>query len=407
MWAGGSWTVTRIYSEFACWDRSPTIEKREKASCSGDPREERTVALVSASHRAVVSLLDTHSVAVWLQQSYRLDVDVCEADTLLGSVAVPKIVFHLTQDGIDNWRAAARFELYKRIADMAADQGGAIEIQRITQTTGSIVNGPGDHDLHLVHGGSIKGIGWLNSSISYLQGFWHIDRDGILANSSARNHHFDPSQVKRRAAEAFFEQLNNEFVRKRFSRYNQREKGTDLPQEYIAVFLQGRYPYIHRQNYFSMPEMLQEVLLGSGSIPVVVKPHPLERSYGLAAVDEVIGAGGRVVVTNANVHDVISKAVVVVSVNSSVTFEAFMNRKPSIVFGRTDHSSLVETVRRPGEFAVKLKGALARDWDYAGMLHWYFKNHTIRINSRRFQSSLTRAIETVGRDPNSYKIFGA
>jgi Capsule polysaccharide biosynthesis protein len=287
---------------------------------------------------------------------------------------------------------------------LAARRGIELEVKRATQTSGTVLKSDGALDLNFVHGGSVHGIGWLNSSIAYLQGFWHVNKDGVLANSSARNQTFEPSRVRRHAADAFAEQLRVRFAEKRLSRYKQPKTRAVLPREYIAVFLQGRYPYANNQSYFSMEGMLKEVVVGAGPLAVVVKPHPLEKALGLDAIARVQSAGYNVLATDANVHDMIESSIAVVSVNSSVSFEAFIHRKPALVFGRTDHSSLVETVEKAGDFPLKFSSALQRDWDYAGMLHWYFKNHTLRIDSRNFPSHLALAIESSGRDPSDFGI---
>jgi capsule polysaccharide modification protein KpsS len=145
--------------------------------------------------------------------------------------------------------------------------------------------------------------------------------------------------------------------------------------------------------------MIKEVVNGSSNYRVVVKPHPLEREYGMQAIRKAWQAGYLFDVTDANVHDVLSAAVAVASVNSSVSFEGFMHEKPAIVFGRTDFQSLVETVRAPGQFAAALAAVQCRDWDFAGMLHWYFKNHTIRVRSRKFERLLASEIRKSGVEP--------
>jgi hypothetical protein len=306
---------------------------------------------------------------------------------------------------MENWKTASRFEFYQKLISLAVASGDPVEITRATQTTGIMVNFPRDRNLHFVHGGAVRGVGWLNSSLSYLPGFWHIDTDGVLANSSARNHHFDPTMVRRRAADAFANELRREFSEKKRSRYNQSISIDDVPERFIAVFLQGKYPYANRQHFMSMSEMITEVLMGSDSIPVLVKPHPLERDLGIEAISRVSVEKQRMYVSHANVHDILSRAIAVVSVNSSVTFEGFMHGRPAIVFGRTDFSSLVETVRNRGEFSDKLRSALTRDWDFPGMLHWYFKNHTVRVRSRRFRTRLLEAVQKSGRNPLEYKMF--
>jgi Capsule polysaccharide biosynthesis protein len=313
-----------------------------------------------------------------------------------------RIVFHLTPDGLENWRHAARFEFYRRLFDLASERGTEVVIERMSQSKGAIPWQKEDRDLHFVHGGSVTGTGWLNSSLAYLPGFWHANPVGILANSPANRHSFEIDVIRRGAADRFAADLKRRFVEPRSSRYRQEVATTAVPKDCVAVFLQGRYPYFQKQNYMTMEEMIKEVVDGSPNNRVVVKPHPLEREYGMQAIGRALAEGYTFDVTDANVHDVLSSAVAVASVNSSVSFEGFMHEKPSIVFGRTDFQSLVETVRERGEFAAALAAVRRRDWDFAGMLHWYFKNHTIRVRSRKFERSLAAEIRRSGLEPGRF-----
>jgi hypothetical protein len=310
-----------------------------------------------------------------------------------------RIIFHLTPDGLEHWRHANRFEFYRRLSDLLSKHGTEVLIERMTQSKGAVPWHKEDRDLHFVHGGSVNGIGWLNSSLAYLPGFWHVNPVGILADSPANTCSFQADAVKRGAADQFAEELRRRFVEPRSSRYRQEVARTDVPRNCVAVFLQGRYPYFRKQSYMSMEDMIKEVVDGSPNNRVVVKPHPLERDYGMQAIRKAWEAGYRFDVTDANVHDILSAAVAVASVNSSVSFEGFMHEKPSIVFGRTDFQSLVETVRAPGQFAAALLTVQGRDWDFAGMLHWYFRNHTIRVRSRKFERQLASQIGKSGVDP--------
>jgi Capsule polysaccharide biosynthesis protein len=310
-----------------------------------------------------------------------------------------RIVFHLTPDGLEHWRHASRYEFYRRLYDLVSTRGVEVVFERMTQSRGTVPWDKDDGDLHFVHGGSVNGSGWLNSSLAYLPGFWHVNTVGILADSPARNNSFEAHAVKRGAADKFFEGLHRRFAEPRSSRYRQEVERSTLPNNCVAVFLQGRYPYSRKQNYMTMEEMIKEVVGGTPNNRVVVKPHPLEKDYGMEAIREVRQAGYCFDVTDANVHDILDAAVVVASVNSSVCFEGFMHRKPSVVFGRTDFQSLVETVRAPGQFGAALATARDREWDFAAMLHWYFKNHTIRVRSSKFERLVALQVERSGVEP--------
>lgn len=153
-----------------------------------------------------------------------------------------------------------------------------------------------------------------------------------------------------------------------------------------------------------MEEMIGEVLSISRSEPIVLKPHPLEIDFGMEAIKRLDRHRHRFVITDANIHDVLSAARVVVSVNSSATFEGFMHRKPSILFGRCDFPTLVNTVQKSGEFRSAHDRSMQTDWDYPKMLYWYFKNHTVAVRSRKLEKYLANQIRESGLDPEDFGI---
>jgi len=311
----------------------------------------------------------------------------------------PKIVIHLTLDGLTNWRRAERFELYRRIAEIAHESGTEVEINRLTFSKGHPPEDLIDGNLHIIHGGSVQGRGFLNASIAYLPGYWHLNTVGIHADSPARFCEFDATTVQSGAAKRFYSNLRREFSDRRVSRYWQKKNSTALPGGCIAIFLQGRHPYANKQSYMDMHEMIAEVSCASAGRPVVVKPHPLELDYGMKAIKRVGGISAELSVTDANINDLLAAADVAVSVNSSTTFEGFLHGKPSILFGRSDFSSLTSTTRHKHEFGAILEATLAREWDFPKMLYWYFKNHTLAVRSRKFPFQFANLIAESGLDP--------
>jgi Capsule polysaccharide biosynthesis protein len=317
-----------------------------------------------------------------------------------------QIILHLNLDGLSNWQNAARFEFYRRLHDIALTRAVEVSVVRLTQPVEKIAPYRSDTVLHFAHGASVSGTGWLNSCLAYLPGFWHINPTGVLANSPAKDLAFEASDVRFGPANRFLTDLQNRFSKRRSSRYWQKSELCVIPKDCIAVFLQGRYPYSQKQNFLSMEQMIREILIAGTGRAVVVKPHPhpLGRDLALGVLSKLQGEGHRFIVTDANVHDILEAAAVVVSVNSSVTFEGFMHGKPAIVFGRTDHSSLVETVTREGQFSDALDAALKRDWQFAKMLYWYFKMNTIEVRSRKFEGRLHQEIQRSGIDPEYFGI---
>ncbi len=135
-----------------------------------------------------------------------------------------------------------------------------------------------------------------------------------------------------------------------------------------------------------MEEMIGIVARGSGGRPVVVKPHPQMPEVGGIAMMEAMEAGAAFQVTEANVHDILARCSVNISVNSAVAFEGFMHGKPAILFGKSDFPSLVTRAYGAEDYPAALEPALAADWPYPKMLHSYFSRHTLELEAPDFEA---------------------
>lgn len=116
------------------------------------------------------------------------------------------------------------------------------------------------------------------------------------------------------------------------------------------MFLQGPQPALRGAAHCSAEAMLRAVLDGAGGRPVVIKPHPLVPETGLAAIEALAREGRAMTVTGANIHDILARAAVTVSINSAVALEGFLHGRPAILFGRSDFHPLAETVTNPDDF---------------------------------------------------------
>ena len=85
--------------------------------------------------------------------------------------------------------------------------------------------------------------------------------------------------------------------------------------------------------------------------------------------------------------------------NSAAALEGMLHGKPAILFGRSDHADLVETITRPEDFPAALHRALTRPQDMDAGLWWYFTRHTLDIESPGFEARLLDHLSRFGFPP--------
>ncbi len=312
-------------------------------------------------------------------------------------MARPEVHFHINPREADRWRGRERLAIYTRLAEMCEAHGLVCRALARPASEMQERDGDADGNLHIVENGRMRGEGWLNTALAYIQGFWHLDPRGVQSESMAREAVFDPQTVDETAAQAFFQALEQRFVTPRLSRFHQpRALEADLPEGAVALFLQGRSAYHGGRCRLPMDEMILAVAQGSGGRTVLVKPHPQAIEEGGDAIARAEALGATVRITQANVHDVLTASAVTVSVNSAVAMEGFLHHKPAILFGRSDFPGLVTRARGGEDFPKALALALAARWDYPRMLHWYFAGHTVELAAPDFEARVFAAFARVG-----------
>ncbi len=310
---------------------------------------------------------------------------------------IAEIVFHINQHEAESWRDKRRLALFGRIAAFCEARGVAHCVEVRNPALTRPVSCASDGRLHIVEDGRVRGDGWLNAATAYLQGFWHLDPNGILAESSAKDACFNPRSVAKEPANLFFRDLQQRFVKPRLSRYGQpRAQDLGVPKDSIALFLQGKTPQKSGQCALSMQEMILAVCKGAGHRKVVVKPHPLspiECAYAIASAAE---AGAGFEVFTGNIHDLLEVCAVTVSANSAAAMEGFLHRKPAILFGRADYESITTKVESSELFSEALATALSVNWRFAKMLYWYFSQYTVELDAPDFEARLCAIFERAG-----------
>ena len=317
-------------------------------------------------------------------------------------MGLARLVFHLPARHMTDWRDVRYLMLFRRIDEVFSPMGARIVVRdrRAQPFQSGRTDAYDDGDLHIVDTGRVCGPGVLNASIAYLPPFWHLDPVGMQAESSIGARIFDPSQVPDKAAAAFSDRMRKRYTLARRSRRAQESGIADLPQGAISVFLQGTQPQENGLAYASGEALLRAVAMGSGGRPVLVKPHPLALGHDTEVIARVLADGLDVTPTTANVHDMISASVATVSVNSACALEGFLQRKPAILFGPSDFHHLVETVRRPEDFAGALERVLAQpNVNHERFLYWYFVRNCLNATGPGFAQKVLAIFAEAGFSP--------
>jgi hypothetical protein len=313
-------------------------------------------------------------------------------------VVKARLIFHVPGQYLDTHQYLA---LFRRLDQVFRPRGAEIVVR--DRRDGPRDSTPGaakhydDGDLHIVDMGRLRGPGILNAAVAYIQPYWHLDPQGVQAESSIGTRVYDPRKIDYAVAGPFFEAMRADLLALRKSRRDQMERVTAFAPGAIAVFLQGLRPLQQGLAHCTPLELLRAVCAGAGGRQVLVKPHPLAAEDDAEIIDAALAEGLPVTVTMANVHDIIAASVCTVSFNSAVALEGFLHRKPAILFGQSDFHHICETVRQPGEFAGALERLLARPpGGYAQFMFWYLGMNCLNLYGPAFEARVMATFEAAG-----------
>lgn len=186
-------------------------------------------------------------------------------------------------------------------------------------------------------------------------------------------------------AESHWQRLYASLVEGNKSKYQQAQEAAPELDDYIFFPMQVANDVVARLADVSTLELL-EVLAewaGTSDIKVVVKRHPMCKS---AAIQDRIAEAersGRIVVSNANIHELISSAKCVITVNSGVGAEALLHLKPVVTTGGSDYAPATTRVRSTAELLQVLqeqRWRSASEADIKKFLYFYTTRYMVRYD---------------------------
>jgi hypothetical protein len=121
---------------------------------------------------------------------------------------------------------------------------------------------------------------------------------------------------------------------------------------------------------------------GAG-IAIVLKTHPANRKSMIPF--ESLADGRNVFISDANIKDLIQHSAAVYTVNSGVGFEALLQLKPVITFGRVEYdcvtfNATLGTLDEAWAYASS-STTTALEFKYKGFMNWFFEDYGIDMSN--------------------------
>jgi capsule polysaccharide export protein KpsC/LpsZ len=99
-------------------------------------------------------------------------------------------------------------------------------------------------------------------------------------------------------------------------------------------------------SYFKPLKFIKKIIkiISLKNIPLVIKQHPKCNNDELKNLLNKYCKKGKIILYNGSIHDAISKATTIYTINSGVGFEALLHLKPVITFGKSDYMSMSKNI---------------------------------------------------------------
>ena len=318
------------------------------------------------------------------------------------------IVLHLKPTDIDRNLQGRRLALYRVIAAMAEARGipfrTRLRDRDLTIGTRHVVEGRfDDGNLHIIDDRSVRAPGVLNAAVAYLWEFWQLDPRGTKAFSSIAERRFDTAGMKAERVARFRETLLARYVAHRRSKHGQITDHRELPEGASALFCQGHYPLKAGATDFTDVAVLRTMIAQTTDRPILVKLHPAATAVQEEeALRTLAGTDSRVLITDANIHDILASCAATVSINSTAALEGFIHRKPAILFGQSDFHHIAGRVHAPGDFGRVLDRQIGASPSYDAFLAWFFLRNCIPLNARTLEVRIWDAFPAAGFPPERF-----
>jgi len=229
-----------------------------------------------------------------------------------------------------------------------------------------------DNNLHIFDMAGAQGRRALNMRPSVLQPFWTVERPNSRYQGRMAHKLFDPSTVGGGLVTPFFEEMQKLYLSR---------NGTDVGlRDYVLVPLQGQLGKQRHWQYASARGMVETIRAQDPTRKIVLKPHPKE-TY--TAEDKAVIAQllqlSNVQVLELPIEALIANCAYIVTQNSTSVFEGILQRKPSILFAKSDFHHIFPSVKSADQAPEAFARVEARNMLFMKYLYWYLRMNAADI----------------------------
>lgn len=313
----------------------------------------------------------------------------------------------LTVHARDSWFdsiAKGKFDFFNMLAVKAEGEGWKILLSRdgsrISKTllAGAGVNLLVDPKPRL-DASDRAGPRRLHVMPSYVWGFWYMDPEGVFWTSSLARATFEPDLVEAKGAEWFFNGVTGYMLRENVSKHPQPARRAQDTSLAAVVYCQDVDLYKTLRPWISTEVMVATTAKASAPNPIAIKLHPSQQPQRADAIRALVATLENAHLTEASLHDLNTRAAVVVTQNSAAGFEALMQRRPVITCAPCDfHHATVQAQSAP-ELSAAIAAAPARmaGFDYPAYLTWFLRDHCLEPQAPDFAARAWARIQSAAQ----------
>lgn len=241
----------------------------------------------------------------------------------------------------------------------------------------------------------------LHQKIAYLSEYSYLDQCGYGPFSKILPHEQLMSliiKVDQREADEFRKELFERYCITRTSKFKQENQKfiADEPENTYFFAMQTINDTVARRatiNQFKGIKLILEKFINTQK-KLIIKPHPLDRSSTTVRFLSETKKHSNAIISNSNIHDLISQTKATICVNSGVGIEALIHLKPVISLGESDYNIASYKAETEAElFALLERPYLKLDKTFISkFLYYFFKEHVCEITDELAISKRLRAL---------------
>lgn len=241
----------------------------------------------------------------------------------------------------------------------------------------------------------------LHYKEAYLPDTYHLDRSGYSGWSEVQSEQrtIAPDYASADICSQFYESVVAHYIQKNTTKYEQMISDEDFSKwDYVFLPLQTTNDAVMALSYFGdyleAVENIVAFLAGRG-VHTIIKRHPRCEDDRIEALIQKLQKSFGTTRAYGSIHHLIKYARGVITMNSGVGFEALMQLKPVILFGRADYDEVCTKIKTTADFPKIISSIEATVDEQRIKAHLHILMSKYQVNATNpveFDRALLRAL---------------